>query len=418
MLRRAHWTRPYRNQDWLHRGALAELAEDYDGYLRSAGYKAELVTRCLGAAAHLSHWLSQSHRCVSDIDERLIERFVARHVPVCRCARACMRQDVPLRCALKVLLGWLRHEQIVLPLSTASDTMVPELKAFERYLVGVCGLAPSTRHLYLWHLRDFLNACFGARPPRFSVLTARHVRRFIEQHGTQWQPTSLRSVGVALRSYFRFKALGGAAVDALVAAIPQVPRWRLASLPKTLSGAQIERLLGAFDRTRSTGLRDYAVARCLADLGLRAIEVCRLRLEDVDWSEGTLTILGKGRRVERLPLPSSLGRALAEYLRHGRPTDSSRLLFVRWRAPRAALTPKTIGAALREAARRCGLSEQFAGARQFRHSVASRLLQHGASLKAIADVLRHRSFDTTMIYAKVDLVALKRVALPWPGRLS
>jgi integrase len=224
-------------------------------------------------------------------------------------------------------------------------------------------------------------------------------------------------VGVALRSYLRFKALGGVHIEPLVEAIPQVPRWTLASLPRTLTPEQIERLLGAIDRTRPKGLRDYAMARCLIDLGLRPIEVARLRLEDVDWREGTLAIRGKGRRVDRLPLPKALGVALTQYLRHARPSNSSRALFVRWRAPRGELNGKTIYAALSSAAHRCGLSDQFTGLRQFRHTLASRLLERGASLKAIADVLRHRSFDTTAIYAKVDLAALKRVALPWPEGL-
>jgi site-specific recombinase XerD len=262
-----------------------------------------------------------------------------------------------------------------------------------------------------------LSERFGAGTFDFTQLSAQDVSRYIKRLSYHRQPVSLLSVGVALRSYFRFRAIHGASVESLRTAIPQVPRWRLASLPKSLTAAEVERFLAAFDRTRPKGLRDYAMARCLADLGLRAIEVSRLQLQDIDWQEATLAIRGKGRRRDLMPLPKELGVALVQYLRHGRPQSRSSALFLRRRAPcDQPPTSKAIYAAMVETARRCGLRDRFTGTHLLRHTVATRLVQRGASLKVIADLLRHRCLNTTTIYAKVDLPALACVALPWPRR--
>ena len=410
--------RPRHTREWLQDSVLAEVTERFERYLQDHGYKGPVIGLHLGALAHFAHWLGRTGRRISDIDEALIRRFLGRHLLRCTCVQPCLHEPVRLRRALTLFLHWLQREGLVAGALIRQGRLQKELERFEDHLCGVCGLAGTTRSGYLRIVRHFLSERFAGHRINFSEVTAEQIGAFIEQHTAHWQPISQRLVGVALRSYLRFKALGGALVEPLKAAIPQVPRWRLASLPRTLTPPQIERILGAIDRTRPTGLRDYAMARCLIDLGLRPIEVTRLRLEDVDWREGTIAIRGKGRRVDRLPLPKTLGLALARYLRHPRPCNCTRTLFVRWRAPCRELTSDAVYATLRCAARRCGLSDQFTGLGLFRHTLASRLLERGASLKAIADVLRHRSFDTTTIYAKVDLAALKRVALPWPGRLT
>jgi site-specific recombinase XerD len=406
---------------WLLRGDnFAAAVAAFTEYLAGHGYRASVTSRYLGGVAHFLYWLKGRRRCIADIDEAMVGRFLDRHLPTCRCPKGCVRRDsrALVRQALGRLLEVLRDQGLITPIAPPSKGMLEaELVEFEHHLREVCGLAASTRDVYLHHVRHFLSARFAARPIDFTQLTAHDVRCFIKHHSPHWQPISLRAAGVSLRSYFRFKAINGVSIEALMAAIPQTARWRLAGLPKALTPAEVERFLAAFDRTRPKGLRDYAMARCLTDLGLRAIEVSRLQLQDVDWDEGTLAIRGKGRRVDLLPLPKELGVALAQYLRHGRPQSRSRALFLRERAPRDQ-PPKTnaIGAALGETARRCGLQGRFTGTRLLRHTVATRLVQRGASLKIIADLLRHRSLDTTTIYAKVDLPALARVVLPWPGR--
>lgn len=254
---------------------------------------------------------------------------------------------------------------------------------------------------------------------QLSSIEPADVSRFVGRYTAGWAPASIRQACISLRSYFAFLASRGAQTTALIAALPRVAQWRDARLPQVLSAQEITQLLNAFDRSRATGKRDYAIARCLIDLGLRRTEVARLRLEDVDWRAGTLSIHAKGKRIDVLPLPAATARAIAAYLKDGRPVTSRRELFVRHRPPvNAPAGPDIVRNAVRYAAKRCGLEHRIRGTHILRHTLAGRLVQGGAQFKEIADLLRHRSLDTTTIYAKVDLQALARVALPWPGRQS
>ncbi|BCZ84795.1 hypothetical protein PTKU64_84700 [Paraburkholderia terrae] len=216
----------------------------------------------------------------------------------------------------------------------------------------------------------------------------------------------------------RFRRMRGQPTESLIAAVPRVAYWRLATLPDSLTDSQLMGLVNSFDRTCPTGRRDYAIIRCLVDLGLRASEVASIQLNDLNWREGTLRIAkAKAKRTTLLPLPVETGRAIADYLRFGRPKTDNRALFVRHRAPRdEPVGPSLVRNAVRCAYARCGLAQRWTGTHVLRHSVASRLLREGASLKDIADLLRHRSVNTTTIYVKVDLPKLSTVALPWPGR--
>lgn len=398
----------------------AEAITAFTEYLVGHGYRPGVISRYLGGASHFLYWLDSQRRRIADIDERMVRLFLDRHLHSCPRPKVQVHRErgAAVRQALGLFLEVLRERSWIAAIpSPPSGTLEAEMAEFEHHMREVCGLSVSTRAVYLRNVRSLLSIIFRDRTFDFTRLTARDVRRGIERYSSHWQPTSLRAVGVSLRGYFRFKSISAPSAESLIAAIPQVRRWRLAGLPKSLTTKEVDRFLAAFDRTGQKGLRDYAMARCLIDLGLRAIEVNRLQLQDVDWQEGTLAIRGKGRRTDLMPLPRELGAALAEYLRHGRPQSRSRALFLRRRAP-CDQPPKSnaIYATMMEAARRCGLQDRFTGTHLLRHTVATRLVQRGASLKVIADLLRHRCLDTTTIYAKVDLPALARVALPWPGR--
>jgi integrase len=267
------------------------------------------------------------------------------------------------------------------------------------------------------HISDFLTDRFGAGPPSIAMLTPQDVAHFVARYTRQWAPASVKTIGNSLRSYFRFLAIRGACTKGLAAALPRVAQWRLARLPDTLSAAEINLFLSAFDRKTATGKRDYAIARCLLDLGLRRTEVAQLQLDDIDWRTGTVCFHGKGKRIDILPLPRPTGLAIADYLRHGRPMTTRREVFVRHRPPvNAAANPDIVRNAIRSAAQRCGLQARIRGTHIFRRTAACRMVQAGAPFKEVADLLRHRCLNTTTIYAKVDLPALRRVALPWPGR--
>ena len=263
----------------------------------------------------------------------------------------------------------------------------------------------------------FLLAHFGDQPITISKISTASVRRFVlGQDGRS--AGSIGVIGGAIGCYFRFRTLSGDRVSELAAGIPRAAHWRLASLPEVLTDTEIDELLRSFDQPFPSRRRAYAMTRCLIDLGLRCSEVVGLRLEDIDWADGTISLTGtKGRRADVLPLPAATGSTIAGYLREERPQTSNRAIFVRHVAPYDEPIEKgVVKRAVLAGYRRCGWTRT--GVHILRHSVASRLLRTGAPMKDIADVLRHRSLDTSAIYAKVDLTKLAAVALPWPESAS
>jgi integrase/recombinase XerD len=407
-----------RSEEWFAAASLGSSADAYVRYLTERGYAAESIKGYFRSVAHFVHWLTQRRFRVRDICESLIDRFLDRHLPGCRCAPQCWRARSEVRAALRQFLKMLRLTGVCpRKLSVIPAAIAAELEDFDRHLMDVRGLAASTRAVRMRHLLDFLTDRFGAGTVSVSVLAPTDVADFMTRYTAARAPGSVKATGISLRSYFMLKASRREPTKVLIAALPRVAQWRLARLPQYLSAAEIERLLSAFDRTSATGKRDFAITRCLLDLGLRRTEVAHLRLDDVDWRTGTLHIQAKGKRIDILPLPDATGDAITDYLRTGRPQTSRRELFVRHRPPtNAPADLDIVRNAVRYAARRCGLEHRIRGTHILRHTVATRLVQSGAPFKEIADLLRHRSLDTTTIYAKVDLPALARVALPWPGR--
>jgi site-specific recombinase XerD len=223
-------------------------------------------------------------------------------------------------------------------------------------------------------------------------------------------------MATALRSFFRFLRQRGDITNDLAGAIPAMTNWRLTGLPRSLGPEQVEALLDSCDQDTALGQRDYAILLLLARLGLRSGEVVALTLDDLDWDSGTLIVHGKGERQERLPLPEDVGEAVANYLRQSRPHCVTRRVFIRLHAPHRGFSSSVaIDDVVRRALERTGLDPDQKGAHLLRHSLATRLLGSGASLEQIAQLLRHAHPQTTEIYAKVDLKALRALAQPWPG---
>jgi len=249
-----------------------------------------------------------------------------------------------------------------------------------------------------------------------AALDPAHVRRFFAGQAKLYsKPANAGLVVASLRGYFRYRASLGDLVHGLIGAVSYPANWSLSSLPKTLTAEEVERLVGSLGQPGRSMRRADAIVRCALDLGLRSGEIARLSLDDIDWRAGTLILRHtKGRREDVLPLPATTGEAIATYLEQERPRTSNRVVFVRHVAPRdqpagADLVRKTI----RQAYARAGLP--YTRSHLLRHTMANRLLAGGSSLKEVADVLRHRSLNTTLIYAKLDSRKLAEVALPWPG---
>ena len=219
----------------------------------------------------------------------------------------------------------------------------------------------------------------------------------------------------AMRSFLNYARYMGLIQLDLASGIPPVADWSRTSIPRGLSAQDVRRVLKYCNRRRATGRRDYAILLLLARLGLRACEITGLSLDDIDWKSGLLTVRGKGA-ISQLPLPPDVGRAIATYLKNGRPCSKSRQVFLRGVAPAVPFQrPGSVATIVRHALKRAKIDSIHQGSHQFRHSLATEMLRRGATLAEIGELLRHRSVQTTTIYAKVDLVALRTLASPWPG---
>jgi site-specific recombinase XerD len=403
-------------RDWLTAGPLNNLIAPYIDALRNQRYDEHTIRAYLGCLAHFSYWIKTDEIEMSSLDASLIKRFLRHHLPACACPAPCYPSVASSGAALRHMLGLLPGNQRA---SRAKDPVAVELERFGEYLSNICGLAPVTRDRRVKQVGAFLVRAFGTQPPVVSQLSGALLDEFFAELSAHLRPASLRVVGDSLRSYFRYRALLGEPTAALAATLPRIADWRRTTLPKVLSDAELEAFMKAFDCADPVGLRDYAIARCLLDLGLRGHEVTYLTLDSVNWRSATLTVSStKSKRVQQLPLPVSTGEAIAQYLRHGRPQTVNRALFVRHRAPfDKPLGVPAIRNSMNRAFVRCGLRDRFCNTHVLRRTTATRLQRSGASVKEIADLLRHQSLNTASTYARVDLDGLRAVALPWPGSL-
>ena len=276
------------------------------------------------------------------------------------------------------------------------------------------GLADGTVLRYENTARRFLNERHDDTGERFIIdLTAQHVTRFLVVECARVSTGSAKGRVAELRALLRYLFLHDLTPRSLAVAIPPVAGWHGTTIPKVISPAQVNSLIASCDRATPTGTRDAAVLLLVARLGLRSVEVVGLSFDDIDWRAGEIIVRGKTRREDRLPLPHEVGEALASYLRSGRPTSSSRRVFLSAKAPIAPLPPARVNDICRRACRRVGIGR--VGAHRLRHTLASDLLRRGASMIEVSQVLRHRDLATTAVYAKVDIDTLRRVAQPWPG---
>lgn len=321
--------------------------------------------------------------------------------------------------ALRHFIDFLRLKGVV-PAEKISAGPKTEVERhvlnYERYLRESRGLAMGTIVNYVRFARAFLQCRFGNGEVTLSSLRASDVEGFVRRQASRLQKKRAKIMTTALRSFLRFACYRGHAVPDLSAAVPAVANWSMTSVPRAISADQVHRLLTSIDRGTAMGRRDYAILLLFARLGLRASEVVFLQLDDIDWRAGTLHAHTKGGVHKGFPMPHEVGEAIANYLRNGRPSSTSRRVFLRCLAPaRGFRGPGAMSCMIRRRIKRAGVSAPTFGAHQFRHGLATDMLRRGASLSEIGDVLGHRHPDTTRIYAKVDIKSLRTLALPWPG---
>jgi site-specific recombinase XerD len=278
------------------------------------------------------------------------------------------------------------------------------------------GTCDVTLHNHSLYIREVLRR-LGEEPRRFD---AHWLRAFVLEKSRSCGWGTAKNCTTALRMFLRFLIAEGKCRVGLDAAIPTVAQWRLASLPRNLQPDDVERLIASCDRASAVGRRDRAVVLLLARLGLRAADIVHLRLSDIDWKDASIQVCGKGHRHQRLPLSQEVGEAIVAYLKNGRPRTTADRVFVCARAPiRAFGSSCVVTKIVDKALRRADVTRPTRGATHLlRHSFATSLLRQGASLQEIATILRHRSIETTQIYAKVDVPSLRDIAQPWPEKVS
>ncbi len=314
--------------------------------------------------------------------------------------------------------GFISAQALLSRKKSGVDTLVEEYSA---YLLSERGLASTSGVVYAAITHRFLTRTCPRGRLDLKALTAQQIRDFATHEARKFGTSKAASLlTCVVRSFLRFVHFRGYVDRSLIGAVPAVAHWSMAPIPRALPIKAVSRVL-AESRSRRTpcGLRDRAILLLLARLGLRAREVMLLELDDIDWETACIHVCGKGRQERPLPLPHDVGEAIATYLRNGRPASSCRHVFLRTRAPwRAVANSSSISAIVGRALKRAQVKSATQGAHQFRHSLATNMLRRGASLTEIGQVMRHRDPNTTRLYAKVDLGALREVALPWPGRPS
>jgi site-specific recombinase XerD len=395
----------------LRQGPLSEHLDAYATAVADQGYTHNSIRQQIVVVADFSRWLKHKHIKIGALDDQAVDRFLRLRRRQQRAGRGDPK-------ALDRMLSMLRHQGIVKPCqSSVGDNARSKVAAeFHCYLLRELGRSPSTAKNYLPFIDQFLIERFQNRTPNLTLLRAPDVTGFVTRHAHQLSPVRAGIMVTALRSFFRYLLHRGAIFTDLAGCVPTVPNWSQSTLPRFLPAAEVERLLKRCGRKTPVGRRNHAILLLLARLGVRAGEVIKLSLEDIDWDSGQLTIQGKGGRSAQLPLPADVGTALAAYLRRDRPAAASRRVFVRHRAPLTGFAnPSTLSSIVRRALKHAGIESAHTGAHVLRHSLATSLLRQGGSLDEIGELLRHQSPNTTAIYAKVDVTALHTLALPWPG---
>lgn len=393
----------------LRAGPAADHIDGFADWLQHCGYAASSIDSMLRCLAGWADWMLASGFSAQE----LLPGFEAckaalqknPHVPYSRGAN---RQSLT---AASVFIRFLQQQgELPSPVTppSASD-LWPVLGEFRSWMQQHRGLTKTTLDIYQRTLAGLCTA-LGDDAQTYS---AEVLRAFVLERARPHGIQSAKGITVAVRSFLRFLSATGRCTDGLEQAIPGFACWQRSAVPRFLLPGDVERVIHSCSDAPN-GLRDKAVLLLLARLGLRASEVAQLKLADIDWRQGCITVCGKGRRQELLPLTQEVGDAILLYLKQGRPSLQVPVVFTTVLAPLRALTRASVTHIVRSALRRAGVKSPINGAHVLRHSAATAMLRQGASLTEVGAVLRHRSPTTTAHYAKVDLGLLSEIAQPWP----
>lgn len=394
----------------LRDGPGGSFLEGFAKELYQNGYSRITIRRHIRAGEQFLSWIVQIGKPVSCLSEKIIELY-DQHLE--QCLSFSGGHQLQLLNGARLFLKYLRNTGIITtPIidSTAQDPGL--LTEFYEWMRQHRGTSDLTLYNYSLSIRELLKR-FGEDPTRFN---AKDLRQFVLEKSEQSGWAAAKKCTTALRMFLRFLITEGKCSDGLDGAIPVLAHWRLSSLPQYLQPEEVQRIIDSCDLNSTVGKRNRAILLLLARLGLRAGDIVDLSLSDIDWEAAWIYVSGKGHCQDRLPLTQEVGNGIVDYLQDGRPRTDTDVVFVRARAPfRAFGSHCAISVIVAQAMRRAGITCPRRGAAHvLRHSVATSMLRKGFSLQDIAAILRHRSIETTEIYAKVDTTTLKQIVQPWP----
>jgi site-specific recombinase XerD len=395
----------------LRSGPHGQLVELYAARLVEMDLSQHGTWRSINVVGNLLAWMTGQRAKLSSLDERMVERYLQHQGA---------KQAIQLgdRAALKRWLLTLRTVGAISPAPVPMNTPLQQVFAeFGDYLRSERGLSAKTIAHHQPAIRRFLLEVCPAGASDLGKIKQDEVICYVERHAQDWSPKSAKSMCWSLRAFLRYLHHTGLHPHAMAGCVPSIRQWRLVGLPTYLCAAQVQKVLDGCDRASAVGRRDFTILMMLSKLGLRAGEVVTLTLDDIDWRVGDMLVRAKGRQRARMPIPSDVGAAIVAYLQDGRPQSPCRELFLRSLAPHTGFaSASAITMIAKTALERAGIQGYaHQGAHLFRHSLATELLRSNATLSEIGHLLRHKNHDTTRIYAKVDIEALRTLSLPWPG---
>jgi integrase/recombinase XerD len=383
------------------------ILREYVAFLAARGHPPGPLHQYVFAVEHFGRWAVDK-----PIDGAAVERFVKVHLPRCRCPKAGSPSSSVYPSGAAPPSGDAPLERAAVGTGATANL----LGAYEDHLRLVCGLSAATIFYRLRYARDLMHGLAVRHIGALRAWSADRISSYVSKAGARCQPSSGQVLASSLRSFLRFLRFRGLIQRDLAGAVPSFANWRLASLPESVGPDALERLVLAADASSPVGMRDRAVLLCMTELGLRAADVAAIDVDGIDLARRIVSFRRPKQRDQvELPMTQKLTSAIGLYLRRGRPLCRSSALFTKHRAPLGTRL-KAIGIrgiAVRRA-EDVGLGDRIRGTHVIRHSVATALINAGAPMKQIADLLGHRSIDTTAIYAKVDSRSLRRVPLPWP----
>jgi site-specific recombinase XerD len=387
-------------------GRMGPFVAGFQASLSEQGYSALAVRNILKDVGAVGRWMQERDLQPGQLTPAVIAEFRLDCL-------AGGRRKIPSVKSFEPLRRFLRDEGVTGEPPEPESPVLRLLVEYRTWLVVERGLAESTVIRYENLARRFLELHSVGNGVQVGALTGAEVVAFLLRESERVSVGSAKGRVAELRSLLRFLFVRGLTPRLLTTAVPPVAGWRETGIPKTLPAGHVQLLLDSCDRGDPVQARDYAILMLVARLGLRSIEVARLELGDIDWRAGRIIIRGKASREDGMPLPTDVGRALAEYLTDVRPETSLRSVFISCKAPRRGIRPDLVSDVTRRACDRAGLPQ--VGAHRLRHTLATEMLRRGVKLVDIGQVLRHRDLATTALYAKVDLATLRSIALPWPG---